>query len=74
MKALLEFNLPEDDSYFLYASKATELKLALDDIWQELRKLSKYSDLSEFKDKEALLEHIKEKYCEARESNGVNFD
>lgn len=44
MKAILEFNLPEDQEYFYVASKATELYLSLWDLDQWLRTTIKHGE------------------------------
>lgn len=44
MKAILEFNLPEDSELFETANKAPKLYCALYDISQYLRKLRKYEN------------------------------
>lgn len=36
MKAILEFNLPEDTEDFKVAQKGMEYKLALEDVWNEV--------------------------------------
>lgn len=62
MKATLSFKIPAEQEGLNLALSAIELKLALSEVWQEYRRLSKYSDLSEFKEKTDLLDHLKEKY------------
>ena len=42
MKAILEFNLPEEKQEHNYAVNATEAFRALSDIQQELRRIRKY--------------------------------
>ena len=56
MKAILEFNLPEDRDDFVVATKARNYKEALGDIHAYMRQLDKYSDkevvnISELRDK-----------------------
>jgi hypothetical protein len=44
MKAILEFNMPEDDTIFKYAANSLELVNAIHSFDQELRRLYKYED------------------------------
>lgn len=44
MKVSLEFNLPEDKEDFELAYNGHKYKFIIDDIWQELRRLSKYTE------------------------------
>lgn len=74
IKAILEFDLKEEDSLFKYALQGSELKSCLDEVWQEYRRLTKYSDLSEFKTPNDLLEHLKEHYIESLKGNDLQFD
>lgn len=72
MKATLEFDLLEEQSCFDAALRGGAYKAALDEIWNELRRLSKYSDLSEFSETSFLLDHIKEKYIEIMKDYEIN--
>ncbi len=74
MKAILEFSLPEDKDYFESACHAMDYKIALSDIWSELRSLAKYSDLSQFKTPSDLLEYMRVRYCEILKENEINVD
>ena len=47
MKAILEFNLPEEDEEFRQAAKAGDMHCAIFEFSQYLRKKLKYEDLSE---------------------------
>jgi len=47
MKAILEFNLPEEDEEFKQAVKAGDMHCAIFEFSQYLRKKLKYEDLSE---------------------------
>ena len=42
MKAILKFDLPEEDEVFKYASHAVDIASALHDFDQDLRSLSKH--------------------------------
>lgn len=44
MKAILEFNLPEEAEDHLHALNGIKYKIALDELDEWLRKLSKYED------------------------------
>jgi len=46
MKAILEFNLPEDQNEFEVASKAMDWALLVCDIQEQIRKWSKYGEHS----------------------------
>ena len=47
MKAILEFNLPEEDEEFRQAANAGDMHCAIFEFSQYLRKKLKYEDLSE---------------------------
>ena len=47
MKAILEFNLPEEDAEFKQAANAGDMYCAIFEFSQYLRKKLKYEDLSE---------------------------
>ena len=47
MKAILEFNLPEEDEEFKQAANAGNMHCAIFEFSQYLRKKLKYEDLSE---------------------------
>ena len=72
MKAILEFNLPEDQNEFEYATKGSEMFLILWDIKQEYRKLMKYHDLTEVEYK--LIEDLNDKLFEDLQHYGINLD
>jgi hypothetical protein len=44
MKAILEFDLPEDRSEFEIANKANDLHSALTDLYNEMRNCLKHTD------------------------------
>ena len=72
MKAILEFNLPEDQNEFEYATKGSEMFLILWNVKQEYRKLMKYNDLTEVEYK--LIEDLNNKLFEDLQHYGINLD
>ena len=56
LKAILEFNLPEDKSDFTLANHAMDFYSALHDIMRKLRDLNKYGH--DFKDPDEAVEKI----------------
>jgi hypothetical protein len=72
MKATIEFNLPEDQAEFDFATQGGKMYLALWDISQELRTLWKYEELDE---KEwDMVERIRNKFFEILEDNQILLD
>lgn len=65
MKAILEFNLPEEREEFEHAQKGVQYKGQLDEIAAFLRELRKYRDLTI--EKQELLKEIEEKFYEITE-------
>jgi hypothetical protein len=74
MKAILEFNLPEDSEEHQVAVKARDLYLALWDIDQWLRGKVKYSEGKEFEDPEDALDKTREQLREIMSGYGLNFE
>jgi len=72
MKATLEFNLPEDQNEFEYATKAGEMFLILWGVKQEYRKLMKYNNLTESEYK--LINDLNDKLFEDLQHYGINLD
>ena len=72
MKAILEYNLPEDQEQFNVASKGMEWALLAWDIDQMIRSLLKYHP-EEYKTGEQALEHIKEELRNFMEERGLQF-
>jgi len=72
MKAILEYNLPEDQEQFNVASKGMEWALLAWDIDQMIRSLLKYHP-EEYKTGEQALEHIKEELRDFMEERGLQF-
>lgn len=72
MKATLEFNLPEDQNEFEYATKGSEMFLILWNVKQEYRKLMKYHDLTENEYK--IVEALNDSLHEDLQHHGINLD
>ena len=72
MKAILEFNLPEDYEEFNVTSKAMEWSLLAGDIDQMIRSLLKYHP-EEYETGEKALEHIREEIHNIMEEKGLQF-
>tara|TARA_B100000795_G_scaffold69449_1_gene48412 strand:+ start:304 stop:528 length:225 start_codon:yes stop_codon:yes gene_type:complete len=72
MKAILEYNLPEDQEQFNVASKGMDWALLAWDIDQMIRSLLKYHP-EEYKTGEQALEHIKEELRDFMEERGLQF-
>ena len=71
MKAILEFNLPEDEEQFNTANKGMEWALVAWDIDQLLRNKLKYSDL--LPNTRAELEEIRDTLNEMLVDRGLNY-
>jgi hypothetical protein len=70
VKAILEFNLPEEQAELETAAAATKLSLVVDDIKNALRTKLKYG---EFRGKEyAAYENIQKELFAALEEHGVS--
>jgi hypothetical protein len=72
MKAILEFNLPEDSEEFNVASKSMEWAILAWDIDQMIRSLLKYHP-DEYKTGEQALEHVREEIYNIMEEKGLQF-
>ena len=70
LKAILEFNLPEDEEQFIVASKSMDWALLAWDLDQMLRKLVKYHP-EEYDHK--ALDHIREEIHNIMEERGLQF-
>jgi hypothetical protein len=71
MKAKLEFNLPEDQSLFDAACKATDLRSAVSDFDNELRNWIKHGH--DFKNADDALEKVRESLYVYLNSYGINI-
>ena len=75
MKATLEFNLPEDQSYFDLAVNGAKAQSALWEMDQWLRSQYKYMPDEEYsEDKYETYEKCREKLREIMFENGLKFD
>ena len=72
MKALLEFNLPEDESEFYCANKGTAMLNVLWELQQELRKLYKYEELNQ--DEYKIVERLRNFLNDSLNDNDVNLN
>lgn len=72
MKAILEFNLPEDEAEFYCANKGTAMLNVLWEIQQELRKLYKYEELNE--DEYKIVERLRDFLNDSLNDNDVNLN
>jgi len=70
MKAILEFDLPEDEEQFNVASKSMDWALLTWDLDQMIRKLVKYHP-EEYDTK--TLEHVQEEILNIMEEKGLQF-
>ena len=68
MKAILEFNLPEDGDDFRYATNGQEYYIALHNIQQDVRQIYKYRELSEdaYEVVEEIYQQINQRLTEAK--------
>ena len=72
MKAIIEYNLPEDQFEFDNAVKSNKMWHALNEIKDELRRIYKYEDLKE--NGFEMVERIREKFFEILQENEINLD
>ena len=71
MKAILEFNLPEDKEEFEVASKAMDWSLVVWDMEQHLRKKLKYDN--DYETPNQALEHMRETLNELLVDKGLIY-
>ena len=71
MKAILEFNLPEESDDFRYAINGEEYFLALNSIREDVRQMWKYQELSEneYKIVDEIYQMINQRINEASKAN-----
>jgi hypothetical protein len=74
MKAVLEFNLPEDQQDFELATKGMKFWSILWDLDQSLRAKTKYAPDSLPQDKYDAYQEIRDELRELMSDNNVNFD
>ena len=72
MKAIIEYNLPEDQFEFDNAVKSMKMWHALNEVKDELRRIYKYEDLKE--NEFEMVERIREKFFEILQENEINLD
>ena len=72
MKAILEFDLPDDQHEFELAIQGAAMYSALWDISQELRTMTKYEELNEAEWN--IAERIREKFYDILSENNVKLD
>jgi hypothetical protein len=74
MKAVLEFNLPEDQQDFELATKGMKFWSILWDLDQSLRAKTKYAPDNLPQDKYDAYQEIRDELRELMSDNNVNFD
>jgi len=74
MKAVLEFNLPEDQQDFELATKGMKFWSILWDLDQSLRAKTKYAPDNLPQDKYDTYQEIRDELRELMSDNNVNFD
>jgi hypothetical protein len=72
MKAILEFNLPEDECNYRIASRATDWALTVLEMETHLRTLIKHSDRSENELKDVLA--IRDNLHDILDRRGISLD
>ena len=72
MKAIIEYNLPDDQFEFDNAVKSMKMFFALTEIKDELRSIWKYEELKE--NQFEMVERIREKFFEILQENEINLD
>lgn len=72
MKAIIEYNLPDDQFEFDVAVKAVKLWLSLSDVKDELRAILKYEELKD--NQYEIVERIQEKFFEILQDNEINLN
>ena len=72
MKAILEFNLPEDQREYEVVTQATKMQSFLWDFSQQLRAWQKYHH--DFKDADDALDKIREEFYRLVNDHQINLD
>ena len=72
MKAILEFNLPDDKNEWENAMRADAMFCALFDLSQELRTMWKYQQY-QTEEEYAIVETIRDKFYEILNQNNINL-
>ena len=74
MKAILEFNLPDDNQEYNLANNALNFWCVLWKLDQDLRSKTKYASDDLPQDKYDAYEEVRDKLRELMSENNVNFD
>lgn len=74
MKAILEFNLPDDKQDFDLATRASDLWYVLYQLDQDLRSKTKYASDDLPQDKYDAYEEVRDKLHELMSENNISFD
>ena len=74
MKAILEFNLPDDQQDFEMASNAMKFWSVLYELDQDLRSKTKYAPDSLPQDKYDAYQEVRDKLYELMSENLISFD
>ena len=72
MKAIIEYNLPDDQFEYWSATNSLRYWSALTEIKDELRTIWKYEELKE--NEFEMIERIREKFFEILADNEINLD
>lgn len=72
MKAILEFNLPDEQHEFYCATKGQDMISVLWELQQELRKLYKYEELN--KDETLIVERLRDFLNHSLNEHEINLD
>ena len=74
MKAILEFNLPDDKQDFDLATRASDLWYVLYQLDQDLRSKTKYASDDLPQDKYDAYEEVRDKLRELMSESNISFD
>ena len=74
MKAVLEFNLPDDDQEFVLATNASNFWSVLWELDQDLRAKTKYASDDLPKDKYDAYQEVRDKLRELMSESNISFD
>lgn len=73
-KAILEFNLPEDDEQFMLAVKGKDMMMVLYELDQDLRSNTKYAPDTMSQEVHDALVKVRETLRELMSNNNISFD
>lgn len=73
-KAILEFNLPEDQEQFMLAAKGRDMMMVLYELDQHLRSETKYAPDTMSQEVYDALVGVRKTLNELMDSNNVSFD